>query len=140
MDENPYQPPAARLTETASSPNRPRARFRFRLIPATLCFVFGGSIAFGLVAQVGLIAWLAARVGFSRINLGLVLLILVELSAYSALLLYAGWLCLRGKWLGAVTSIALAFAVGFGLKQTIGGETRGGGSIQSFLHRIATPN
>jgi hypothetical protein len=111
------------------------------VIPATLCFVYGGSISIVFVAQVGLIAWLGARVGLARINLGLVLLILAELSTYSALLLSAGWLCLRGKWLWAVTSIAMAFGVGFGLDRTIGrGILRGDGPIESFLHRIVKPN
>jgi len=139
MRENPYQPPAAPLTETDSPADRPRRRFRFRVIPATLCFVYGGSMSFAFVAQVGLIAWLAARVGLARINLGLVLLILAELSSLGALLLSAGWLCLRGKWLWAVTSIALAFGVGFGLDRTIGAGWQRDMSTK-FLHRIVKPN
>jgi len=109
------------------------------VIPATLCFVYGGSMAFVFVAQVGLIAWVVARVGFARINLRLVLLVLAEASTLSALLLYAGWLCLRGKWLWAVTSIALAFGVGFGLDRTIGSARRGD-AMQTFLHRLVKPN
>ncbi|MGO9923831.1 MAG: hypothetical protein ACLQIB_55175 [Isosphaeraceae bacterium] len=97
-------------------------------------------MAFVFVAQVGLIAWVVARVGLARINLGLVLLALAELSTFSALLFYSGWLCLRRKWLWAATSIALAWGVGFGLDRTIGSGRRGGGPTQTFLHRIVRPN
>jgi len=96
-------------------------------------------MAFVFVAQVGLIAWLAARFGLVRINLELALLVLVELSTFSALLVHAGWLILRGKWRSAAAAIALAVGVGFGLDRTIGTARRGDGPNQ-FLHRIVKPN
>jgi len=140
MDENPYQPPLAPLTQNAPPPDQPRRRFRFRVIPATLCFIYGGLLAFAFVVQIGLIAWLAARVGPSRVDFGIVLLIMAGLSAFSAIFLFAGWLFLRGKWLWAVTSIALAFGAGFGLDRLIRHGERGDGPAIAILRRIVKPN
>ncbi len=140
MHENPYQPPAAPLTETAPPPASPRRRFRFRVVPATLCFVYGGFLAFAFLVHIALIAWLAARVGFGRINVGTLLLTMAGLSTFSALLLYAGWLFLRGKWLLAVASVTLAVGVGLVLDRTTGLGSRGEGPAKEILRRIVKPD
>ena len=83
--ENPYQPPLASLAEPVSPPDRPQRRFRFRVIPATLCFLYGGLLVAAIfVVQLGLIAGLAlGSSDFPESILASSLLIMVGLAAFS---------------------------------------------------------
>jgi hypothetical protein len=139
MPENPYQPPSAPLTEEQATPVGLRKRFRLRLIPATLCFVFGGSSAFAFVLLVGLVVFLITRVGVSRIDFGVVMLVLIEVGLFAALLLFSGGLWLRGRWRSALLSIVLAFVAAFLLDVTIGRPNQGRGSMGDLLDRMLKP-
>jgi hypothetical protein len=136
----PYQTPSAPLTEAAAPSGLPPGRFRFRVVPATLCFLHGGSLAIAFVIQIGLPAWVAAQVGSSRLDFEALSFIVTGPGAFSALILFAGWLFLRGRWLEAVALVAWAFGVGFAVDRSIGRGNSGDRPAMAILRRIVKPN
>ncbi len=101
MLENPYEPPKTRLHETQAGEAAPPRRFRFRLIPATLCFVFGGLGVAAWVFQAVLIAALLMRAGLDRFNIGAIVIVLVAQLGCFSLIVFGGWFLLRGRWFRA---------------------------------------
>jgi len=139
MYENPYQPPAAPLTESPAGASPPPKRFRFRIIPATLCFFFGGSFVIAGVVQTGLVVWLAAEFGISRINFGTLAPMMGEWVLFTASILLSGWFWLKGNWRWAVASIVLAVGAGLALQVTMGRGKPGDDSIRVFLNHVLKP-
>jgi hypothetical protein len=112
MLENPYKPPTFPLHATESGEVGPRKRFRFRLIPATICFVFGGIGVAGTAFQAALIAALIARDGPDRFNLSAIVVINGGQFACYVLFVLAGWLWIRGRWFRALAVMAVAYGIG----------------------------
>ncbi len=139
MHENPYQPPEAPLNESLAGATPPRKRFRFRIIPATLCFFYGGSFVIVVVVQIGLIIWLAAQFGISRINFGTLAIIMGGLVLYTAAILFSGWFWLKGKWRWAVSSIVLAVGAGVVVQVTMGRGKPRESTTRVFINHVLKP-
>ena len=139
MLENPYKPPSIPLHEAQPAAAAPRKRFRYRLIPATLCFTFGGLCVAGWVFQVVAIAALIVRVGPARFNFGAMAIVLVGQLICFSLFLLDGWFWLKGRWYRAVAVSVAAYGIGvtadWGTRAAYDGTGPGG----SFLNRFIKP-
>jgi hypothetical protein len=140
MLENPYQPPNVELQEEEAFAARPRKRFRFRFIPATLCFVYGGAGVIGcLILAVALIAALV-RVGPEHFNVVRMTLAYTALCCFFGLVLGSGWLWLKGRWLGAVATLVAAIAIGLAMQAVMNRLNNGRRGSREFYDAFVKPN
>jgi hypothetical protein len=140
MTENPYQPPKVELIDDQPSGASLLKRFRYRFIPATLCFVYGG---LGLIACVILavtVIPVIVRVGPERFNLVRMVLASAVLCGVFGLVIGSGWLWLRGKWLGAVSALVVAFLVGVAMRSVIESLNGGKGKGRDFYKAFIKPD
>jgi hypothetical protein len=112
MLENPYRPPTIPPNEIQSGEAAPRKRFRSRVIPATLCFTFGGLGVAAWVFQAVVMAAFVARAGRDRFNIDVIVFVLGGQLGCFSLFLVAGWLWLRGRWLRALVVLLAAYGIG----------------------------
>jgi hypothetical protein len=139
MLENPYKPPAIPLNETQSVETAPRKHFRFRVIPATLCFTFGGVGVAAWVFQAVVIAAFMLRLGPARFNFGVMAIILAgQLICYS-LSLVDGWLWLRGRWFRALAVLAAAYGIGVAVDLSTRAAYDGTGPARGYMNRFIKP-
>jgi hypothetical protein len=136
MQDNPYQPPVAPLIKPQPADGTRRKRFRFRYVPATLCFFYGG---IGLVALVFLNVVILAfvkRTGSASVNFGPLLLIEAAMTAYFATWIFSGRLWLQGRWLYAVTTVVMILGVGLAFDRATSADGERGGSSRMLFNRI----
>ena len=114
MHENPYRPPDTEFAAEQAGAAAPRKRFRFRVIPATLCFVYGGVGFLVLVMLAVVMTALVVRAGAERFNFLPMSIAFAGLLACFSLVFGAGWLWLRGKWFREAAVIA-----GFGIGMAV---------------------
>jgi hypothetical protein len=140
MLENPYQPPKIDVVDEHPSGARPRKRLRIRLIPATLCFVYGGiglaGCAFLAVTAITVIA----RVGPERFHLVRMFVAFAVLCGVFGLVVGSGWLWLRGKWLGAAAALVMAFLVGLAERTVIESLNGGKSNTRDFYRVFIKPD
>jgi hypothetical protein len=110
MPENPYQPPRAPLAHKEAQPDRPKKRFRLRIIPAALCFIYGG-VGVCCVLAILLISVVAALSGLARIRFDAIVLWVVGYEIPCAMLLVAGWHWLKGRWRWAILLTAASIGL-----------------------------
>jgi hypothetical protein len=109
MPENPYQPPRAALMHKEAQPNRPK-RFRLRIIPAVLCFLYGG-VGVLIVLAVLVISVGGALSGMVRIRFDAIAIWVVGYEIPCAMLLVAGWNWHKGKWRRAIILTAASIGL-----------------------------
>jgi hypothetical protein len=106
---NPYQAPQAPAIDAASLPTK---RFRLRLIPATLLYIFGGLGILGHLPVLGMRLWLLATGGRQPVlrdvppvwgSLAYV--------ASGALAIVAAAFWMRGRWKLAILATLVFFIV-----------------------------
>ena len=135
-DGNPYQPPTAPLTKPQIADGPRRKRFRFRLVPATFCFIYGGVGLLSLLFLNVMIGVEIARSGADRVNFGPLVLIEAAAAAYCAVWLWAGRLWLQGKWLYAVITVLSIFLGGVAVDRAMKAGPHGGDASRWILNRI----
>jgi hypothetical protein len=136
MHDNPYQAPAAPLTRPQPADGRRRKRFRFRYIPATLCFFYGGIGLAALLFVNVVVAAFVARSGSVSVNFGPLVLVEAGMTAYFAMWIFAGRLWLRGRWLYAVVTVLIIFGVGYAIDRGTRADGEPGVPSRSLLNRI----
>ena len=99
--DNPYQAPQTSPVETAPLPTK---RFRFRVIPATLMFLYGFSGAVGGLMMLGFRVWLAVtdRTEILRDERTLYTWMMVAILGLSIGGFIAGIYWMRGRWKAAI--------------------------------------
>ncbi len=139
MTENPYQPPKVEVLHEQAGAVRPRRRFRFRFIPATLCFVYGGCGTVGcLILAVTLIAFVV-RVGPERFNLVRMTLAYAALCGLFGLVLGSGLLWLRGKWIGAVATLVAGITIAMIMQAVMISSNEGRRGSREFYDAFVRP-
>jgi hypothetical protein len=119
-ETNPYRSPvtATRPVEVAVPSPSVRRRFRWRVIPVTLLYLYGGGVIAGGLGIVFATLCLAVFGGDrfqSRIGLGgaavCVCLICPGAIALGCLFLFAGRSLWQGRWRRGIAATILAFAI-----------------------------
>jgi hypothetical protein len=140
MLENPYQPPTIPPNEIQSGETGPRKRFRYRVIPATICFTFGVLGVAGWVFQAVLMAVLVLRAGPERFNINRIVIVLGGQLGCFSLFLVGGWLWLRGMWFRAVVVIVAAYGTGVAAFSGMqGGKVGDGRGYTDQFIKLAPP-
>jgi hypothetical protein len=136
MQDNPYQSPTAPITQSQPADGTRRRRFRFRYIPATLCFFYGGIGVLALLFLNVVIAAFVGRSGSVGVNFGPLALIDAGLTSYFAIWIFAGRLWLKGRWLYAVVTVVIILGIGFAVDRGMKADARPGASSRTLLNRI----
>lgn len=143
MIENPYRPPDTEFAAEQSGAATPRKPFRLRVIPATLCFVYGGVGFLALVMLAVVMTALVVRAGAERFNFLSMSIAFAGLLACFSLVFGAGWLWLRGKWFRALAAVITGFGIGmavqWAMQSSNGRIGRARGFYDVFL-KPKTPN
>jgi hypothetical protein len=116
MLENPYRPPETEFAAEQAGAAAPRKRFRFRVVPATLCFVYGGVGFLALVMLAVVMTAQVVRAGSERFNFLPMSIAFAGLLACFSLVFGAGWLWLRGKWFRAMAAVIAGFGIGMAVQ------------------------
>jgi hypothetical protein len=114
-DTNPYKSPTApsEPAATASSPPPPR-RFRWRVIPVALLYIYGGSLVVSGVISVPFIVWVTILRGENsplRDDLHWLLPGYFGMTVLGCLFLFAGRSLWHGRWKRGIIASAAAFAL-----------------------------
>jgi hypothetical protein len=109
VSENPYKPPSAPLTQT--EPPSSAKWFRWRYIPAAICFFYGGLGVLAVLLLLVVSVMLIARLGTSRIRFDAMVLSIMMSGIGFGMFLVAGRSWLRGKWVRALVLTVAALVL-----------------------------
>jgi hypothetical protein len=129
QEENPYQPPDAPLATPEAARGARRSWFRFRYIPATLCFFYGGIGVAALLFMIAMFVLLALDAGASRINLGATALVVTAGLFYFTMWLWTGWLWVKGRWLYATLLVLTLLGVGLAIDRVFKADRQHGNPL-----------
>lgn len=108
-DQNPYLPPHELTAFEEISSLEPKRRIRWRVIPVTFLYLYGGNLVLGGLVGYALCSWIYFQhethfPGLSYANVKWLAIASLFLIALGSFALYAGYSLWKGRWWRAITA------------------------------------